>query len=492
MADNVSFRGIPEDIRVPTQATEISGVRADAGKAILPHKIVLFGQKLAAGTVPVNTETVVQNADQVALLCGRGSMLHMIAVEAKKANPYSPMTLVAALDLAGGAKAAGVIAWTGPATENGVIPLYIDGKRLQVGVTAGDTAAVIATAVATMINATVELPVTVPVMPVAASVAPVAIHKGLCGNDIDIRVCANLGESLPAGVGVTITAMAAGAGNPDVGPLLAAINGNDRIRLVMPWTDATNMALVEADFETRFGPMVKQESHAFTCVSGSFGTLTTYGDGRNSPHSTVFWREGNMLSPYRLAARACGLVTMRGASDPARPYHAMELIGVTAPAEVDRGDNNDHNALLKKGISTFKYGAGGVTMLEMVCTTYKTNSFGMPTKSYFKINSKWGADYWRFRWDALIAQDYPDFKLANDGTDFAPGQPIVTPSVLKARAIGLFIDLEKEGQVENRQAFKDSIIMLRSISNVNQVNSVQAPDLVNQFDVMATAIEFIN
>lgn len=492
MPDNVSFSQIPDDIRIPFQATEISGIRADSGTAVLPHKIVLFGQKLAAGPVAVNTETIVQNADQVAQLCGRGSQLHQIAIEAKKANPYSAMTLVAALDLPAGVAAAGTIDVTGPATASGVIALYIDATRLQVGVTKGDTAASIATNIAAAINASPELPLTVPVAPAADSVATVARHKGECGNDIDMRVNYNAGEQLPDGVGITFTAMAGGVGNPDAGPLLAAIKGNDRIRLVMPWTDAANMAAVEADFDERFGPMIKQESHAFACVSGTFGDASTYGAARNNINSTIFWREGSMVSPWRLAARACGLCTMRGASDPARPYHAMPLTGLPAPAQIDRGDNNDHNALLKKGISTFKYGPDGSTMLEMVCTTFKTNAFGMPTTSYFKLQSKWGADYFRFRWDALIAQKYPDFKLADSDTDFAPGQAIVTAKILEIEAYGLYLDLVTEGQVERAADFKSTIIMLRSIANVNQVNSVMAPNLVNQFDVMATAIQFIN
>jgi phage tail sheath gpL-like len=493
MVDNVSFPSIPDDIRIPFQATEISNRRADGGTAIMPHKIVLVGQKLAAAPIAVNTETVVQDADQVAQLCGRGSMLHQIALEAKRANPYSEMTLIAAADLEAGVVAEGGIVFTGPATASGTMALHLDGTRIQIGVTKGDTAAAIATNAAAQINAELDLPATAAVDGAQTSkVIITARHKGECGNDIDIRFNANRGEALPAGVTVAITPMTGGTGNPDVGPLLAAIKGNARLRLVMPWNDEVNLDAVEADFEERFGPMRKQEAHAFACQSGTFGDLTTFGDGRNSPHSTVFWREGNMVSPWRLAARACGLITTRGASDPARPYHAMPLTGIPAPAEGDRGDNNDHNALLKKGISTFKYGPDGSTMIEMVCTTYKTNSFGMPTTSYFKLQSKWGADYFRFRWDALIAQEYPDFKLADDGTDYEDGQPIVTPSILKARAIGLFIDLERAGQVENRAAFKQSIVMLRSMVNKNQVNSVMAPDLVNQYDVQATLIEFIN
>jgi phage tail sheath gpL-like len=101
---------------------------------------------------------------------------------------------------------------------------------------------------------------------------------------------------------LAVTAMAGGTGNPDVGPLLAAIKGDDRIVLISPWSDAVNVAKIESDFADRFGPMRQQESHCFIGVSGSFATLVTYGTARNSPHISVIPREGNMVSPWRLAA----------------------------------------------------------------------------------------------------------------------------------------------------------------------------------------------
>jgi phage tail sheath gpL-like len=301
-----------------------------------------------------------------------------------------------------------------------------------------------------------------------------------------------LGERLPAGITLTVTPMANGTGNPDVGPLLAAIHGDDRIVLISPWTDSSNIVKIETDFATRYGPMVQQESHVFAGLSGSFGTLNTYAGTRNSMHTAFIARDGNMASPMRLAASAAGLASLRGSADPARPFYGMVLPGIPAPAEKDRFDKSTRNTLLKAGISTLIYDAGGNTMIEMIVTMYKTNSFGIPTRAYFKLQSKWTVDYFRYCWKVLIATRYPDYKLADDGTNFAPGQPIVTPNVLKIETIGLARELEYAGIIENVDEFKNTLLILRSIASPNQVNAVASPNLVNQFDVFDAAIRFIN
>ncbi|TCS35796.1 phage tail sheath gpL-like [Paucimonas lemoignei] len=495
MADNVSFREVPADILVPGQYIEIDGSRADTGTPPIPRKIVIIGNKLPGGTAitATPTEEAIATADRAVQLGGRGSLLAQMAIEAFKAHPYGKFTLIATDDLGDGAAATGAIAVAGPATESGTLALYIDATKVSVGVTKADTATTIAAAIAAKINANPDLPLTAAVDGSdAAKVNLSARHKGECGNDIDVRYNFYMGEALPSGVTLTVTKMTGGTGNPDIGPLLAAIRGDDRIVLICPWTDASNMAKIEADFAERFGPMKQQESHCFVSVSGTYASLNTYGGLRNSPHTTVVVREGSMVSPWRIAASVAGRCALRGSADPARPFFGMTLPGLPAPAEKDRFDQPTRNNLLKAGISTLRYGPDGTVMIEMIVSTYKTNSMGVPTRAYFKIQSKWTADYFRYAWKVLIATRYPDFKLANDDTDFAPGQPIVTAKTLRLETVALAKDLEYAGLLENIADFKNTLIMLRSQANPNQVNSVASPDLVNQFDVFAAAIKFIN
>ncbi|MGC8074142.1 hypothetical protein ACP3W1_26630, partial [Salmonella enterica] len=72
-----------------------------------------------------------------------------MAIEVFKGYPTAKVTVVGAADLAGSAAATGTITVSGTALESGVIPLYVDGTRVQIGVTKGDTAAVVAGNIAT-------------------------------------------------------------------------------------------------------------------------------------------------------------------------------------------------------------------------------------------------------------------------------------------------------------------------------------------------------
>jgi phage tail sheath gpL-like len=116
MPDNVSFREIPADVLVPGQYIEIDGSRADTGTPPIPRKIIIVGQKLAAGTAKTTTPTEVPVAtvDQVVQLGGRGSLLAQMAAEAFRAYPYGKFTLIAADDLVAGVAATGSLLVTGP------------------------------------------------------------------------------------------------------------------------------------------------------------------------------------------------------------------------------------------------------------------------------------------------------------------------------------------------------------------------------------------
>lgn len=123
------------------------------------------------------------------------------------------------------AVATGSIKVATQATETGVISLYIAGVRVQLTVLATDTPAQIATALVAAITRKTELPVTAAVKTDATdTVTLTAKNAGLLGNGIDIRLNylgVQGGEVTPAGLTLTITGMAGGAGAPDFVDALA-------------------------------------------------------------------------------------------------------------------------------------------------------------------------------------------------------------------------------------------------------------------------------
>lgn len=489
MADNVSFREIPDDIRVPGAYMEIDPSNADQGVSIMPYVRLLAGQMLESGTATPNTLIVVSSADQVSQLAGRGSQLHRMAVGSFDADKTLPAYVIAVQDNPASAAAKGTLKVTGPAAETGTIYLYVGGQRHTIGVAVDDIATDIAAAIAAVLQANLDLEVTA--AEEADTVTLTARNKGQTGNDIDIRLNFYLGEMLPAGVGISITPMAGGTANPDVAPVIAALK-DSYYSLAHPWTDAASVSQFEAEFADRFSALREEDAHQFICLRGTYGDLVTYGDARNSPHTTIIPAEARMRSPWVIAASVAATCTVRGSVDPARPFRTMVLPNIESPDENDRFIWSERNNLLKKGVSTLMVLPSGETALEQIATTYKTNSFGMPTLAYYKLQSKWTAAYFRYVWRARIESYFPDFKLASDGTQFAAGQAIVTPNILKATTVALARELEEAGIIEGVDQFKQDLQIVRSIADPNRVNAVAVPNLVNQFDVFAAIIRFLN
>ena len=97
----------------------------------------------------------------------------------------------------------------------------------------------------------------------------------------------------------------------------------------------------------------------------------------------------------------------------------------------------------------------------------------------------------RYTQRVRIALRFPRHKLADDGTNFGPGQAIVTPAIIKTELLALFKQWEEAGWVEGFDQFKDELIVERSSSDVNRVDVRMSPDLINSFMVYAAQIQFL-
>lgn len=489
MPDNIVYGGIPVDLRTPGQFLEIDNTNAISGVPSQPRKLLIIGQRIAAGTLAELIPTRILTAGQAKQYAGRGSQLALMVENAKTENPDADMWLVAQNDLVAGAAATGTITATIGAPAAGVIPLYIGGKKVPVGVAAGAAANAIAASIQAAIAADPDLPVTASVL--ANVVTLTAKNKGENGNTIDIRNGYYPDEAAPSGVMLAIVAMAAGAGNPDINLVLAAIAGEAFYSIVMPYTDAANMTAFENELTNRWGPMIQKTGHIFASLSGTHGAISTYGAGRNSVQSSVMGAKRSPTPPWRWAAALAAVCEGSGSIDPARPFQTLELKSVLAPAVEDRFSQPERNLLLKDGISTFTVDDGGRVLIERVITTYQTNAQGIEDVSFLDLETKWTVDFIRFSVRALIALKYPRFKLTDDDTDFEPGQPMVTCRMIRGQLLGLFKRLEKAGQVENFKQFKNDLKVVRSIADRNRVNAIIPPDIVNQFRVFAAAVQFI-
>ncbi|GAB7527912.1 phage tail sheath subtilisin-like domain-containing protein [Pseudomonas sp. 3A(2025)] len=498
---SISFDTIPGagTLRKPGVYSEIDNSKAVSGPQAVSYRRLLIGQKLASGTAPADALIRITSAAQADSAFGAGSMLAGMVRAAMAIDTYTELQVLPVIDNPAGVAATGTLTFEGTATASGTVELMIAGRRVAVGVLSGDTPAAMAAAAVSAINATADMPVvaTVDVPEVTAvntrsagMLTLTSRHKGESGNSLDARVNYYSGQILPAGVDVTASAFAGGAGNPDLGSALAALGDEWFQTWAVAYSDAATLSTIKTELDSRFAWNREIEAHAFVAARGTPGSLGALGDSHNSSHLVIVMANDEPMPAYEKAAETMAIAALYAAIDPARPIQNLPYAWCLAPAAAHRLTNQERNLLLFDGIATTKVSNDGRLLVERLITTYKTNSAGAPDISYLDSETLFTLMYIRHDWRDYILRKYPRHKLAADGTRYGIGQAVVTPVVMKAEAIAKFREWETLGLVENMPDFKANLIAERNASDPNRMDMLLPPDLVNQLRIVANKIQF--
>ncbi|MDH0640619.1 phage tail sheath subtilisin-like domain-containing protein [Pseudomonas sp. GD03860] len=478
----------PGSLRKPGVYSEIDNSKAVRGPQAVTYRRLLIGQKLTAGIAAANTLVRVTSPAQADTLFGAGSMLSGMVRAAMAIDSNTELLVLPVIDNAAGVAATGTVVFTGPATASGTVELMIAGRRVSVGVVSGDTPTAIAAAAAAAITAAADMPVTASAA--TGTVTLTCRHKGEAGNSLNARVNYYIGQVLPAGVGVTVTAFTNGAGNPALGPSLAAIGDEWLHTWAVPYTDAASLASIKTELNSRFTWNREIEAHAFAAARGTQGTIGALGDSHNSQHLTIVMANDEPMPAYEKAAETMAIAAQYAAIDPARPLQNLAYAWCLPPAAANRFTNEERNLLLFDGIATTKVATDGTMLVERLITTYKTNTAGASDISYLDSETLFTLMFIRHDWRDYVLRKYPRHKLADNGTRYGIGQAVVTPNVMKAEAIAKFREWEDLGLVENIDDFKANLIAERNVSDPNRLDMLLPPDLVNQLRIVANKIQF--
>ena len=486
----ITFNQVPADALVPFTYVEIDPSRAGAGGAAF--RSLLIGQRLAAGSVAEATPTPIGGVLDGRAKFGAGSQLALMIAAFRRQNPQGQLWGVALDDAAGSAAATTTITVSSAATGAGTIALYVAGRRIAVGISGAATTSEVATAIDTAIvaaggGATGVLPVT---SAAAAAVVTLTNRNAGASLDVDVRHSYHVDESLPPGVGLTIAGGVAGATDPDIDDALDAVT-DERFNVIgHPYNVAASMSKLNEALAARWGPTRQHDGVAFTAYRGTAAAATTYGNARNSPYSVV---EGISTSPSPVmswAGALAGAVALSAAADPALPFQTLPLRGILPAQLAARFSHAERETLLSDGIATHTVDRAGVVSIERLVTTYQTAPGGVADAAYRDANTLFTLSLLRASFRQRLSTKFARYKLANDGTRFAPGQRVVTPSTARAEAIALFRAWESRGLVENADAFKAGLIVERNGGDPNRLDFLLPPDLVNQLRVVAASISF--
>lgn len=471
---------------VPFVAAKVDFSRAIRGLRGMPRRLLLVGHKLAAGSATVNLiQTVSSEADAVALY-GEGSLL-VAMWRAAKANADLGLPIDVIAIATGGAavaasstlvltNAAGAVA---PLQASGELMLYIGGQRVSVGVTTADTQATAATKLINAINAIPSLPVTAAATANTNEVALTCRWAGPTGNDIDLRATYYLDDRLPKGLTITTPAMANGAVSPDVTPVIAAMAGYRATEIVCPFTDSTNLGLLEAELAARWLANNMQDGALVNCVRGTEGSVTGFLASRNSPHVHTITVTKDATSPWETAAMAGAAIESQAAIDPAIPATGIVLLGYKGPSQGNHWTVDQLNNLLVAGGCPLEIASDYTGALLRTVTNYTQTSGGAADRSMAELCWLKTMSYYRWFHVTEFQTKYRGFKLAQYITEPIPGQKIMTAELGEEIMLGLYKLFMDAGLCQNMAHYQDTLVVEVDGPN-GKLKIVDEPVIVTQ------------
>lgn len=496
----ISFNNIPTTVRTTGVYAEIDNSRALQGLAQNPHKVLIVGQKIAAGTVDYDTVTAITRANLADGYFGAGSILARMCNIFKDNNPNTELHAMCIGSGVGGVAASGAIDFSGAltgsvATVAGAYYLLVNGTKITVNIAEGDSGLAIVSKAYALINADSTLPVVAVSGASAGKLVLSAVCSGTMGNYINVRANYYAGESTPLcfSTAPTISALVGGTTDPSLDDVWAVIDGDQYHYVVQPYIDATNLTSIEDEMADRFLPLEDLQGHGFACVRGTQASCTTLGNSRNSPHNTIIGVYDSPTCPEEWAAAWGAKAAKYLNIDPARPLHFLSLKGILPPPVENRFIRSERDILLYDGIATYVVDSGGKVLIERSITTYQSNALGLPDWSYLDVQTLATLGEIRYQYKTRMINRFiiPRFKLADDTFPVQPGTYVATPKTVKQETVSLFTLLRDKGYIENLDDFIDNLVVERDSSDVNRVNVLLPPDLINQFRVLAGLIQFI-
>lgn len=448
---------------VPFVASKLDFSRAIRGLRGMPRRVLLVGHKLAAGSAALDTIRTVSTETDAVELYGEGSQLVAMWRGAKKnADLGMPIDVICIAEGNAAVKASStIVIGTAGATlaTSGELMLYIEDQRIAFGVVDADTDVTIAAKLVAAVNALAKLPVTAATTVTDGEVKLECKWGGPTGNSISIVSQYYQDDKLPVGLTLTIPAMALGAVEPDVTPVITKMAGYRATEIVNPFTGSANQVLLETELATRWLANNMQDGMVVNAYRGTESAITTLLSSRNSPHVHTITTTKDLTSPWVTAAMAGAAIESLAAIDPALPHTGVVLSGYVGPKQGDDFTIDQKNNLLVAGGSPLQISQDGTgSMLRMV-TNYTQTANGAADRSLAELCWLKTMSYYRWFRVTEFMIKYTGFKIAQYITDPIPGQKIMTKELGEEIMIGLYKLFMDVGLTQNMPYYQETLVV---------------------------------
>ncbi|TKG00223.1 phage tail sheath subtilisin-like domain-containing protein [Vibrio sp. F13] len=281
----------------------------------------------------------------------------------------------------------------------------------------------------------------------------------------------------------------------DTASALAALGDIQYHHIMCSLNDTTTIRELGTFLEERYGALEQVPGIAYLPKKGTHAELITFAPTSNCalinflPINNLGDSTEAPLSDAAAIGAWVGQIAPSLAIDPCRPLQTLKLNGVYSLAEQE-WDWAERNLFLYEGLSTYTVNSANEVLVERAVTAYTENAAGVTDNSYLDVMTPATAMYFRQKQRSLILSVYPRHKVAKDGTKFAKGQPIVTPTMFKTKLLTLYRDLEYQGIVQDFDGYKKSLIVELDETNKQRVNYQDSPQFVNGLIIVAGKIQF--
>ncbi|WP_394136400.1 phage tail sheath subtilisin-like domain-containing protein [Aliivibrio fischeri] len=281
----------------------------------------------------------------------------------------------------------------------------------------------------------------------------------------------------------------------DTASALAALGDTQYHHILCSLNDETTVRDLGAFLDERYKALEMIPGIAYLPKKGTHAELITYGAMSNCPLISFMSineladSSNKPLSDAEAVAAWAGQVAPSLANDPCRPLQTLKMNGVYSIA-TSEFDWSERNLLLHEGMGTYTVTSTKEVQVERPVTAYTENASGAADDSYLDVMTPATSMYFREKQRSLIQSKFGRHKLAKEGTSFAPGQAIVTPSIIKGELLTLYKSLEYQGIVQDFEGYKKTLIVELDENNKTRINYLDSPQFVNGLIITAGKIQF--
>jgi phage tail sheath gpL-like len=479
------FNYIPSALRYPGVDIEIDGSQAGLGGDI--PAVLIVGQKLATGTAAAGEISLVSSVADAQAKAGAGSMLAQMVERYRAIDKVFDVYMLPYADSPQGQAAMGSIAITGTATESGILSLYVAGRLLSVAVQKDQTSNMLAAAISQALAAAPTLPVKL-YNQSGSTVGLMANHAGTCGNDIDLRL--NLfGETTPAGLTISLSAMTGGVGNPVAGDLTAILGQRWFRYVVMGINDTATLAAWGAEAARRYQPPVQAGFRAFTAMRGDYASAVAYGSSKNYPHICALALGLNPTSTWEAAAITAAAAAPRLYNSPVTSLEGTALTGMIG---VSYFDWTQANSLLFKGMSVLQMAKDGSCSIKRLISMYQFRADGSADDAYLDINAAEVMERIRYEQRIGAIKRFVGTAAAKSNEGYRPGLRITTQDDVQAYLLSLYKNtlMRELGWVQDYDFYKANLIVEQDAYNPSRFNFRDTPVILSPFYNLAGLAQF--